>query len=181
MIQKKVKNKLKKSLKKNKFTKFKTRSLISKFFRKNKKLNNLVKELYIKNVYSFVINIKMTPNNIFCVLKDRKSNKTLLLITGGILKFNITKKKLKFLNKKVIGKFLTLAKKNIDIRKKLDMKSVIVNLSVPKKYRKQIIRLIIKSLYSLKFIFQVEDKKCFNGCRPRKQRRKKRKGLRILK
>ena len=69
MIQKKVKNKLKKSLKKNKFSKFKTRSLISKFFRKNKKLNNLVKELYIKNVYSFVINIKMTPNNIFCVLK----------------------------------------------------------------------------------------------------------------
>lgn len=181
MIQKTVKNKEKIFLKKNKFIKTKKRILSSKFFRKQKVLKSLVKDLFITNVYSFVLNIKMTPNNIFCVLRDRKSNKTLLLTTGGILKFNITKKKLKFFNKKVIGKFLGLAKGIMGIKKRGEIKSVIVNLCVAKKYRKKIIRLVIKSLYNQQFIFQVEDKKCFNGCRPKKQRRKKRKGLRILK
>lgn len=63
-------------------------------------------------------------------------------------------------------------------------------VTAPIRLRKKIISLLFKlRAYKLKdkkpryraIFIKVKDKKCFNGCRSSKRRRKKRKGLRLLK
>jgi ribosomal protein S11 len=167
------------------------------FYRKKKKKNQLRTinkgKIYLKNTYSikrtklkqiikflrkkieYSIHVKITPNNIFCVLKDNKKNKTILLISAGILKIKISKKKLKFVNKLLVQNFI------FKIKEKLKHKTCIVKISGPKKIIKFVSRQLIFSLNKSKLLINVLNKKVFNGCRAKKMRRKKRKGLRILK
>jgi len=47
--------------------------------------------------------------------------------------------------------------------------------------KKPILEVISINLKDKNIILDVKGKKCFNGCRPPKKRRKKQKGLRIFK
>jgi hypothetical protein len=51
----------------------------------------------------------------------------------------------------------------------------------PKKIKKLVLEVISNNLKAKNLIIDVKSKKCFNGCRPPKKRRKKQKCLRIFK
>ena len=148
-----------------------------KFFKKNSitpKHLKIIKDIFINNTIFYYITIKITPNNVFCNLKTKK-NKTLIVLSAGILKIKTSKKKMKFAIKIIIPKFLK------NLKKIVNNKKTIVNISGPKKIRKNILKQFFKTLIKTKLIFNIKEKKCFNGCRAKKKRRKKRKGLRIFK
>jgi hypothetical protein len=67
---------------------------------------------------------------------------------------------------------------------------IIILLTVPIRLRKKVIELLFnlrlykktpKESYLRAILIKTKDKKCFNGCRSKKKRRKKRKGMRLLK
>ena len=165
----KRKLKLKKTIRKFKRV-FRYGNYIQKF-----KFKKLINDANLKNKLNYLISIKITPNNIFCVLKNFNKNKTLFLLSAGILKLKITKRKLKFASRLLIKKFLSLI--YLRTKKKLSL----LKLSGPKKVRKIVLKEILKYLKGSRLIIFFQEKKSFNGCKPKKQRRKKRKGLRVLK
>jgi hypothetical protein len=60
-------------------------------------------------------------------------------------------------------------------------KNVLIEITCGIKIRKQIIKFWKQKIKKKNVILQINEKKCFNGCRPPKKRRKKRTGLRIFK
>jgi ribosomal protein S11 len=168
-------------LKKNSYFKKSFKNLLSK-----KKVKTIFKENYIADRYfqltqdillkaTYTIVIKITPNNIFCTLKKTNTNKTLLVFSAGMLKINVSKKKLKFVSKIIITKFTK------NLKSIINEKTLIIDISGPKKTKKTVLELLIMNLNENKLIINFKEKKCFNGCREKKQRRKKRKGLRVFK
>ena len=140
---------------------------------KRKKLKKII--TFFNKKIEYNIYIRIIPNNIFCTLKDNERNKTIILISGGILKLKISKKKLKYVNKLLIEKFI------YKIKNKLKHKTCVLKISGPKKIIKFVTKQLIFSLNKSKILINALNKKIFNGCRAKKIRRKKRKGLRILK
>ena len=67
------------------------------------------------------------------------------------------------------------------IKENLAAKKLIINVIGPKKIKKSILEQISNNFKNKSLIINVDSKKCFNGCRPAKKRRKKKKGLRIFK
>lgn len=137
----------------------------------------LEKFLLIKNSNGFSrqLNIKITSNNIFCNLKNTLKNDTLALCSSGKYKIKTTRKKLKHNVKIVLTSFFN------EIKSKLLSKNLVVIIISPIKIRKQIIKLLSQNFNKFNLILKVKSKKCFNGCRPPKKKRKKQKGLRIFK
>jgi ribosomal protein S11 len=136
------------------------------------------KKIILKKKISYAITIKIKPNNIFCTLSNTlKSNKTEIIYSAGLLGIKTSKRKLKFSSRVVIDKFL----KRLNTRTR--RKSVLINISGPKRIRNKILLYFIKSLRkarTAKIIANIIPKKIFNGCRSKKQKRKKRKGFRIF-
>ena len=60
-------------------------------------------------------------------------------------------------------------------------KNILIELIAGIKIRKKIIKLLKHKFSKKNIILQVKEKKCFNGCRPPKKKRKKRQGLRVFK
>lgn len=170
MIEKRIKKKYFKRLKKA------AKKYLKKTFSiKQKKFNKLV-AFSIKNIIiTFNICIRITPNNIFCVLRDNIKNQTVILVSGGLIKIKISKKKLKFINKLFIETFISKIEENVK------GKTCLVKISGPKKIIRFVSKQIIKSLKKSKLLINVLNKKVFNGCRAKKIRRKKRKGMRVFK
>lgn len=180
----KRKFKLKKNLKKKNFKKNLKRKRIilmrglSYFNKHNPSLKKIKfnKILNLKKIKTnFSVSIKITPNNIFCLLKNIKKQKTILLLSAGILKLKISKKKLKFASKIIIQNFIE------KIKKRLKNKKVIITMSGPKKIRKFLLKQLIFSLKKTKLLINAINKKIFNGCRVKKKRKKKQKGKRVFK
>jgi ribosomal protein S11 len=117
---------------------------------------------------------------VFCALPRltaQRSNKTEIIYSAGLLGIKTSKRKLKFSSRVVIDKFL----KRLNTRTR--RKSVLINISGPKRIRNKILLYFIKSLRkarTAKIIVNIIPKKIFNGCRSKKQKRKKRKGFRIF-
>jgi len=127
--------------------------------------------------FSKRLHIKVTSNNIFCNLKTRKKNKTLVFASSGKYKIKTTRKRLRYSIKLVLGAFMN------ELLLKFTVKRLIIKLIAPKRIKKQIIRFLATFLKdrTKKLIIKILTKKCFNGCRPAKKKRKKQKGLRIFK
>ena len=127
--------------------------------------------------FSKCLNIKVTSNNIFCNFKNRINNKTLAVASSGKYKIKTTRKKLRYAVKLVLRSFIT------DISSKFALKTLIIKIVAPIRIKKQIISFLSDVLKhkTQKLIIKVLNKKCFNGCRPAKKKRKKQKGLRIFK
>jgi len=131
-----------------------------------------------KNVYknfSKHIFIRVRPNNIFCTLVDKKSNNILHTTSSGKCNIKTSKKTLRFSGKIIAQSFFD------NIKKYLKKDYFLVTISGPKKMKKPILELLSLNLKGKNLIIDVKGKKCFNGCRPSKKRRKKQKGLRIFK
>lgn len=128
-----------------------------------------------KNTVKYHININVTPNNIFCTLKNLNKKKIVLIGSSGKYKLNISKKTLKFKQKIIILNFIE------EIKKYLKKNLSIVYLTGPIKIRKNIIKQISLLLKNYRFLIKIKELKSFNGCRPKKKKRKKQKGLRIFK
>ena len=128
-----------------------------------------------KSTIKYQININVTPNNIFCTLKNLSSKKIVLIGSSGKYKLNVSKKTLKFKQKIIISHFIE------EIKKYLKKNLSIVYITGPIKIRKNIIKQISIMLKNYRFLVKIKELKCFNGCRPKKKKRKKQKGLRIFK
>ena len=140
--------------------------------------NPVFRQISNKNVYknfSKHIFIRVRPNNIFCTLVDRKLNKTLYTTSSGKCNIKTSKKTLRYSSKIVAQSFFD----NIKKYSKTDY--FLITMSGPKKMNKPILELLSFNLKNKNIIVDVKGKKCFNGCRPSKKRRKKQKGLRIFK
>ena len=116
------------------------------------------------------------PNNIFCTLKNLGTKKTLVHRSSGMYKLRTSKKNLKY-NVKIMLQFFF---KDIKDYFKNE-KNVLIEITCGIKIRKQIIKFWKQKIKKKNVILQINEKKCFNGCRPPKKRRKKRTGLRIFK
>jgi ribosomal protein S11 len=175
---------MQKQEKKSKYIKYSKKNLSKKLIR--------LRKLYSKSTYSFniyfkktltffktknrykKIYIRFTQNNIFCTLTNYK-HQTILTSSSGKYKIKTSKKKMKFSSKIILKSFLK------EIRNKVFKNKILINIIAPKNLRKKIIGQLCQTLKNENIFIDVNDKKSFNGCRPKKQKRKKRKGLRILK
>lgn len=134
--------------------------------------------LKIKQKFITYLTFKVTFNNIFFNLKNLKTNTTIFSGSGEMYKIKISKKTLKYVFKILINLYLSKIKKYL-----IKKKNIFIVVTAPKKIKKQLIFFLKKSLKKLKLniILKINPKKCFNGCRPGKQTRKKRKSFQLLK
>lgn len=138
--------------------------------------------IYFKKILNFFntrnrykkILIRLTQNNIFCTLTNNK-HKTLLTSSSGKYKIKTSKKKLKFTSKIILKSFLK------QIKDKILKSKLLISVVAPKNLKKKIVSQLQENIKTKNFFIDISDKKIFNGCRPKKQKRKKRKGLRIFK
>lgn len=121
------------------------------------------------------VTIKLTPNNVFCTLKNLKTSKTVLTRSSGSYKISVSKKKLKFSNKLILQLFIR------ELKPFINDNLIILQLSGPLKLRKSIIKQFAINLKNKELIIKTKELKCFNGCRPKKKKRKKQKGLKVYK
>lgn len=129
------------------------------------------------------LTIYLASNNIFCHLKEVKTNKVLTSISAGSYKFNVSKKGIRTYTRQILKLFFQdLRTKNINFDAPLVTK-VISPLSLRKS--------VLESLKPTAFRKTIQNKeqlfieipalKVFNGCRPPKKIRKKRQGLSLFK
>lgn len=119
------------------------------------------------------IYIKISPNNTMITWTDLKGN-VLYKISAGMLGLHSSKKNYKLINNMVLTEFFKRLKKE---KKK---KNLLFKISAPKILRRRLLRRLKFYMRSKNF-FEGLRKLAFNGCRPAKMRRKKRKGLKIFK
>jgi hypothetical protein len=131
-----------------------------------------IASLYRSNKIRYTIFLKIKQNNLFCTFKNIITNKVLLVASAGKLQLNVSKNKLFFLQKKIIFKFL----KKVKWILKKQKSSVILKLISPLKLRRRVLRHVKILLRKRPLVIIFSDLKIFNGCRPKKKRRKK--GLR---
>lgn len=139
----------------------------------NKKYTDIVGNL--KN-FKLKIILRVRPNNIFCTLKNLDSDKILINKSSGTYNLQISKKKLKYNIKMMLQFFF----KDIEIYYKKE-RNVLIEVTCGIRIRKQIIKFLKQKIKKKNIVLQLNEKKCFNGCRPPKKKRKKRMGLRIFK
>ena len=120
------------------------------------------------------LSIKVCSNNIFFILKTIKKNKVILKRSSGNYKIKTTKKSLKYVIKLILYSFFQ------ELNPVLKKKALIIVLVAPIRIRKVLLKYIGQNIGTRHLILKVKEKKPFNGCRPSKKRRKKRKGLRIF-
>lgn len=151
-----------------------------KRIRKNFKLTSnifnptfqILQKLSLKK--SFIVNIKITSNNVFCTLKNK--NKTLYVLSAGkSIVNNLSKKTLRYKSQVIIKEFF---KKNQHF---LNNNNFLINIEGAKRIRSLTLRNLSNFFRNRKIIINANLKKCFNGCRPPKKRRKRQKGLRVFK
>jgi ribosomal protein S11 len=119
------------------------------------------------------LNFRITQNNVFCTLVD---GKILEVGSAGKYKVKVSKKTLRYNTKILVNIFLK------KIRSRLKRKHIIINLIGSSRIRKPLLKQIFKQFgIKTSITASINSKKCFNGCRPRKKRRKKQRGLRIFK
>ena len=111
----------------------------------------------------------------FCTLVDKDLKKILYTTSSGKCNTKTSKKTLRHSSKIVIQSFFD------NIKKYSKKDYFLITINGPKKMKKPILELLSLNLKNKNLIVDVKGKKCFNGCRPSKKRRKKQKGLRIFK
>jgi hypothetical protein len=121
------------------------------------------------------LSINIFSNNIFLNLNKIKQYNTLKRVSSGVYRIKITKKRLKHTVCIVLQKFLNTIKSIIYRR------NLIITLTSPKFLRKKILKLFKDSFMHRNIYIKINPLKCFNGCRPKKKKRKKRARLKIFK
>lgn len=156
-----------------------------------------------ESIFDKVITIRVKPNNTFCTLRSSFHNQ---IISSSSTKYNVkmSKKSLKYNYKIVLKAFL----KEVNAFIKSD--KILFSITAPRKIRRELLRILKVHLEPTELdetlksnttehqsedvydneehsegptlvVFKLNAKKCFNGCRVRKKKRKKQRGLRIYK
>lgn len=144
-----------------------------------------------KFFFNKVITVRIKPNNVFCTFVNKANRKA---ISGTSSKYSVkmSKKTLKYNYKVVLKSFLK------ETKRYLKAKRILVSVTCPKRIRRDLYRILKNKLTRRKkfvrkasgkivryspdlLLFRLHSKKCFNGCRARKKRRKKQRGLRVYK
>jgi ribosomal protein S11 len=134
------------------------------------------KILKLKKSFSRLLHIRVNPNNIFFNLKLIKPKiRTLAHASSGLFKVKLTKKRLSHNAVSLLDSFLSR------VRAKIFRRNLIIVIIAPKNLKFKLIKSISQLLKKRKLIIYIKPLKCFNGCRPPKKRRRKQKGLRLLK
>lgn len=129
------------------------------------------------------LTIFLASNNIFCHLKELKTNKVLSSISAGSYKFNVSKKGIRTYTKQILKLFLQdLRTKGITFEGPLVTK-IISPLSLRKSVIDSLKTTIFRKVSANKeqLFLEMPALKVFNGCRPPKKIRKKRHGLSLFK
>lgn len=134
----------------------------------------------LKSQEFFRLDISVFSNNVFCSLKDNKTNKLFHFVSAGKYKIKTSKKTLRYSSNIIITQFFRdLKEKNIHITK-----PIVFILVAPTTLKKKILTNVLKYLKYLskkRIIIYIKPKKVFNGCRAKKAVRKKHKRNAIYK
>lgn len=132
---------------------------------------------YFKAVprFNLKLAVNIFPNNIFLNLSQVKKYKTLKKASSGMFSVKITKKRLYQGVGIILQKFLK------KIKFFLHRRNLLIVLTSPRFLKRKVIKLFRNSLLKRNLFFKVLASKCFNGCRPKKKRRKKRIRVKIFK
>jgi ribosomal protein S11 len=171
---------------------------------------NVSKDLHVRkinskaceNMFDKVITIRVKPNNTFCTLRSSFHDQ---VISSSSTKYNVkmSKKSLRYNYKIILKAFL----KEVSAFIKSD--KILFSITAPRKIRRELLRILKVHLEPTELdetldsdkiehqedicddeeyseeptlvVFKLNAKKCFNGCRVRKKKRKKQRGLRIYK
>lgn len=188
-LQKKTKKYLEIIKKIKKYKRFKKGIRIGRNFYKRKKIKQKFFKRPYKNYRFFLLNnfvnlnIVVRPNNIFFGSKSSVYPQFTKILSSSFFKTKITKKRIKKNVLPLMSRFFFFLNKKRSIK---PYKFVILNLTIPIRLRKKLIKLFKKGFFKKMFakkrlIINFKANKVFNGCTVRKQRKKKRKGFRILK
>ncbi len=139
-----------------------------------KRLHLRPKTYIYQNTIKWVANIKITPNNIIIALTD-KNGQLKYITSAGKLGLACSKRTLKFVVKMVLTNFFS------QLKKKKITEAIYFRITAPKHFRRRVLKTIMKKeIRAGHNLLEGLSKLPFNGCRPPKERRKKRKGLRIF-
>lgn len=141
------------------------------FFKEFKADNN--KKKYLS------INIKCSQNNVFCTLANVLSNKIIFSCSSGKYNVSISRKSLRYNVIPVLTYFFQEIKQITVMAKVL-----IVIFTLPINLKKNVLFFVFSQIYDKTkkktIFFVLKDKKCFNGCKSKKKKRKKHKVTRFL-
>lgn len=124
-----------------------------------------------KKVYR--VSLLFKANNFFCTLSSFTTGEVLYSVSCGNYKIKVSKRNLKYTFKLVLEKFFRI------ILRKVKLSNLIINIVAPLHIRRKLVQTLSLYLNQRSFLIRLSNLKCFNGCRPCKRRRKKRKGLRF--
>lgn len=141
----------------------------------NQNLRYLNHTFRVTKQYTTQIDITIKPNNIFCLVRDRKKNKIIKKTSTGCNKLKTTKKRLKFQFNKIIFIFYKQIRKYLKHKKQL-----LIHIRTPKNLKKKFTRKVRRTFRIYKkyrtHIICINFFKCFNGCKsPKRIIKKKRK------
>lgn len=143
------------------------------FFLKRKKKKILKNKIYssFKNKdINQIIHIQIKPNNTI-ITKTNIKGDVLFSLNAGKLGLQSSKKNYKTVHNLVLSEFFKKFKKE---------KKILFKITSPRRLRKKLIRRL-KHYFTKENIFEAIRYYSFNGCRPPKIRRKKRKGFKVVK
>jgi hypothetical protein len=142
----------------------------------------LINKLFLK-FYQNKISFRLSRHNVFATYSLFGTNKILKSRSTGVYKIKSSRRKMKFVLPRFLFKFGELLKKQIytiNSGENPCFRSLVFDITARKRYRKR----IFKKFRSLKkqnyLLWIVRSKKCFNGCRVSKKRRKKSIKFRII-
>jgi len=182
-VQKKVTRKwYKKFLKFRRFEKkkvdinIKNNKKFGKFKRRKNNLSFFLPSSVAFN-YPHKLSVKVACNNIFCTISSSDSNKILSKCSFGKYDIKVSKRNLNFNINKL---FFLFFKEKAFKKNKVFKKNIIVFLTAPIRLRQKIIKQL-RSKINSGFIIKIFSKKCFNGCKVSKVKKKKKRGVRVFK
>lgn len=185
-VEEKVRELTKKSLKRRKR---KNKKKIFRLF-KNVKRYKIFRSKY-RSIFRNKFDFRLTANNIFGTFSLLKKNKIIHSASAGMYKIETSRKRMKYTHRKFADTFINKIKQKYkkNIKSKIAVfrlnKSSILNITAIKRVHKRVVRKFRKA-FRLKgrsrkpFLILINSKKCFNGCRVSKKRRKKRLRFRIF-
>lgn len=130
-----------------------------------------------KKTFRHRVNIYLKLNNIFCTFSRQSNNNILLSRSSGSYKIKTSKKNLKHTYKLVLINFF----REVMEKRYRSLKRFIFFIVAPVRLRKKILKIIGNFFRKKNLLIIFRRLKCFNGCRPPKRVRKKRKRMRFFK
>lgn len=133
---------------------------------------NEIRDLPLKGLK---LSIRVKSNNTFCCLSESATSTVLKVGFSGKYSIKVSQKNVKYTGILVVKNFLK------EITEDVKTSDLVVSISCISRIRKKIIKLVISSITPNSLVYRIKSKKCFNGCRAKKKKRKKQKNLRIFK